>query len=141
MAKNIDITRGCHITRHADTGMYIYMYLDTPGVYLNTFGKEVPETLAAEAGFEVDKYRKMRIRNERMAAAKEAIETELALQYEAKPEIIEGKAGELHVELIGKTSAFVIDEDGNRLNDMPIDKKKAVDLYKKLVKVGPVPKA
>src|SRR5690554_3858011 len=54
----IDLDRGVLIRKHETTGTTIYMYFDTPGVYLNAHGGKVSEALAKQAGFDVDLYGK-----------------------------------------------------------------------------------
>lgn len=77
MAMNIDYNRGVLIRSHPALQMDIYMYHDSPGVYLNGYGTEIAEALAAEAGYPVEVYSKEKERRRRVAQATEAIEREL----------------------------------------------------------------
>jgi len=69
---NIDDPMGYQIRLHS-SGMSIYMGHRNPGIYLNDHNRPVPETLAAQANFDVKRWAKAR-------AKKEAIEraTQLA---------------------------------------------------------------
>ncbi len=87
MTDGIDVNRGVRIKRHPSMGL-VYMYIDTPGVFLNTFGKEVPDKIASQAHFDVETLGKERIKRERMAEAMTAIEIELELAITADEEII-----------------------------------------------------
>ena len=46
MSDGIDVNRGVMIKKHPSMGL-VYMYMDKPGVYLNAFGKELPDKIAA----------------------------------------------------------------------------------------------
>lgn len=94
----IDYDRGVIFKTHPTNGMNVYMYVDTPGKYLNAFGTGVEEKLAAEAGFDIEKYGKLRIKGERMATAMKAIEEEL--------------------EMVDKVETVVQEQDGFKLIDI-----------------------
>jgi hypothetical protein len=73
---NVDADRGYMLMKHP-SGVEVYMYLDDPGVYLNAFATEVPEEFAAQAGFPVEKYAKLKLRRVKMAQAQALIDAEL----------------------------------------------------------------
>lgn len=64
-------------------GMDVYMQDDQPGVYLNAYGKRIPETIAKEAGFDTGRWNAEKRIKEGMAIhlrnlkAKEAIDLNL----------------------------------------------------------------
>lgn len=129
--RRIDYDRGVMFSQHPTTGMNIYMYMDTPGVYLNVFENPVHESLAKEAGFDVEKYARARIRQERMAQAKNAIEAELA--GVDPDEVKEVKSiGGFKIMDIGLGRHNVLDPDGNTLNSIPLTLEVAEKLAERL---------
>jgi len=129
----IDLDSGVMLKRHT-SGMYVYMYFDNPGVYLNGFGKEVPEAIAEEAGFNTKLYAKEKLKRERMAEAMSAIEMELELAKEQGTEKVLVEGGGYKVIGLGLGTANVLDEDGNQMNAQPIPVEMAKALFKKLTK-------
>jgi len=77
---NIDEDRGVLIRHVPELGMEIYMYRDTPGVWLNAYGTPVAPDLARKAGFDVDRYLKLKQRRDMMSQAQAAIEKQLDLE-------------------------------------------------------------
>lgn len=135
MPHNISYKRGVVKKIHPKTGVGVYMYKDTPGVYLNAFGTEVSEELAAEAGFDVKNLGLARLKRERMAQAMQAIELELALSEE-KRKVIKDKDGWKVVQVNDLGGHVVEDPEGNVLS-MQIPKEQAVALLEKLVPSKP----
>lgn len=88
----IDYDRGVLIRIHEKTGVDVNMYVDSPGVYLSNHGTPVSESLAAEAGFDVERHRREKIIRERTSEAEEAIRKELA-QGEATRRVVIEKDG------------------------------------------------
>jgi len=72
---DIDAPGGAQI-RHTADGMAIYMLFANPGVYLNDHNKRVPEAVAAQAGYDTERWGKERRRREAIAKATSAIEAE-----------------------------------------------------------------
>lgn len=140
MPNNISYKRGVFIKTEALSGIDVFMYVDTPGVYLNAYGTEVSEELAKQAGFDVEKYGKEKLKRERMAAAMTAIEQELQLADEQEHKVVAEKGG-FKVKDLGLGRAIVEDPDGNKLVPTPIPVEQAKLLLKKLVpdKAKPVP--
>lgn len=130
----IDFDRGVQIQRQNldNGGMYIYMYIDTPGVYLNAHGKEVPEALAREVGFDVDKHRKARIKREKMSEYMNQVEAELEMLSEAGEEVVLHELGGYKVVQINEDSANVFTTEGDKLNSVALPISKAVALLEKL---------
>jgi len=113
MPKNIDYDRGV-MKRIHPSGISVYMYVDTPGVYLNAFGSEVAEEMAKTAGFDVGILAKKRLKNERMAAAMSAIEKELQGSEESMEVVVAEREGFTIVD-IGIGRHHLKDPDGNVL--------------------------
>jgi hypothetical protein len=132
MAKTllIDLNRGVEIRKHKLSGMQIFMYRDTPGVYLNAFAKEVPEKLAQEAGFPIKEYSRKRVAKERMAKAMSAIEAELEVPEDDRPVLAE--RGGYRVIGLGLGRAHVTDEDGTPLTQEPVAADYALKLLTEL---------
>lgn len=130
MAHNIDLDRGvvCHVH---PTGMEIYMYKDTPGEYLNAHGKPVPEAVAAASGFDVMRYQKAKLRNDRMKQAMEMIDKELA-EGEETAEVVETREGFKIID-VGAGGHRVEDPDGNVLTPVPVPRELAQKLVNQLL--------
>lgn len=60
MPKHIDYDRGVLIRTNPTLGMDVFMYADDPGVYLNAAGKQVPPATAKAAGYDIDRWAKLR---------------------------------------------------------------------------------
>lgn len=132
----IDYNRGVLINVHQATGMDVYMYVDTPGVYLNGHGKPVAEAMAKEAGYPTEEYAKRRQRQERLAAAKEKIEQEFALEVGIH-KVVREKLGFKLVD-IGLERFNVEDPEGVVLHKSPLNKAVAEKLLDHLT-VAPSP--
>jgi hypothetical protein len=131
--RKIDYDRGVLIKTHPSMGMDIYMYVDTPGVYLNAFGTEVPMELATASGYDTERFGKEKIKRERMKLAMASIEAELELaDKQEKQEVVYSK-GDFKVVDIGLGRHFVQDPDGNRLTTQAIPLEQAKVLVDQLV--------
>lgn len=115
---NIDYNRGVLKKIEPKTHVAVYMYKDTPGVFLNAFGSEVSPELARACGFEVDKLLKLKLKGERMAHAMALIEQEMSSEA-TKREIVETR-DEFRVIHIGLDRYIVEDPDGNNLTPSPL---------------------
>lgn len=125
----IDYDRPCIIKTDNGTNMDIFMYKDRPGHYLNAFGKPVSEELARKAGFDVQRYSKQRIRQERLAAATEKVNAELELNDEdfRKPNIV-ANYGNYNVIRHGDSDHHAVhDVDGNVLTPNAVLSRKICD--------------
>lgn len=130
----IDYDRGVSIREDPKTGVQVFMYKDTPGVYLDVFGHEVSEELAKAASFDVENLSKARQRRERMAAAMAAIAADLPMDTDLKT--VKERDGFKIVEY-GMGRHRVEDPDGNTLNTIPLPKEQAFLLLDNL---APEPK-
>lgn len=131
----IDYDRGVIFQDHPATGMKVYMYVDEPGVYLNAHGNVLPEVIAREAHFDVEKFSKEKAKRERMKAAAEAIEQEFS-NSPVEHQILSDVSGFKIVD-IGLGRHNVIDPDGNKLNAVPLTKDVAELLVARLVPDAP----
>ena len=128
--KTIDLDRGVIICNHS-AGFNVYMYVDTPGVYLNAYGAEVPIGIASEAGFDTERNGKLRQRRERMAKAMQEIEKDLAL-VDRVHEVLMEQAG-LKLVHVGFERYIIEDADGNNLTKQPLTKEQGENLLPRLV--------
>ena len=110
MPTGIDVNRGVMIKKHPSMGL-VYMYLDTPGVFLNAFGKEIPEAIAGQAFFDIEPLGKERIKRERMREAMTAIELELELANSADEETVLWSRGTFRVVKLALGNAYLYDGD------------------------------
>lgn len=120
-------------------GMDVLMYLDLPGEYMTAHGTPVGEDFAAQAGFPIEILRKEKVKRERMAAAKIAIEQELELQAQVR-EIVSETNG-FKIIAVGLGRHQVEDPDGNTLNKEPLSLEQAQMLLKALTVEASKPKA
>ena len=124
MPNKIDYDRGAMFMIHQTTGMNIYMYMDDPGKYVNAFGNPVPERLAQEAGFDIEKYGNARVKKERKAQFDNLLEKELEGPQDEKVEPILERGGfKVYDKGLGRFN--VVDPEGNQLNTTPLSKEVA----------------
>lgn len=110
----IDYDRGVIIRSHAISGMDVYMYVDEPGRYLTAHGTEVPEQIAKEAGYDVEKLAKDRVRKERKIQATEAIDRELSDEQNVVEDVVAERNG-FKLVSIGLGRHHLKDPEGNQL--------------------------
>ena len=142
MAKsNIDENRPTIIRFVPDLGMEIYMYKDDPGVFLNAYGTPVHPDLARKAGYDVDKYLKVKQRRDLMSQAASEIERRLALEASqpGSRNVIKERDGFRLVQ-IGNGRCVVEDPDGTVLTgNAVINLEAASSLFEVLVPQKVVP--
>lgn len=126
MSRKIDVNRGVSIRRHKESGMYVYMYKDEPGIYYNAFEVEISDNLARQAGFNVDEYAKKKLMREAMAKAQVEIARELEFALETK-KVVEERNGYKIVD-IGSERYFVESPEGQNLNPVPVPRAVAVSI-------------
>lgn len=131
MASKIDYDRGVHIRGVDAIGLDVYMYVDSPGVYLNAHGSEVTEAIARQAGFPVDDHMKQRRLKERMASAMQKIKEEMDAQGEEK-EVLITRDG-FSVLGIGLDRYQVLSPEGDVLTKAPMSKAEALIVFDQLV--------
>lgn len=73
----IDYDRGVLIRTEPLSGVDVFMYVDSPGIYLNAHGNTIPPNFAAKAGYDIDADAKKKLIMDRMRLAKEAIEKDV----------------------------------------------------------------
>jgi hypothetical protein len=128
MANNkIDYDLGVIINIHKNTGMDVFMYVDEPGVYLNAHGDKVAQEIAAEAGYDVEKYSKARVKMDRKKQALAMIDAELADEKDVVEVALAERNG-YKVVSTGLGRHHVVDPDGNRLTTFPV----SLDIAQKL---------
>lgn len=126
---NIDYNRGV-LKRAHPSGIEIYMYLDTPGVYLNARGDEVNEVLAAGAGYPVEEFGKEKLKRARMSQAMRTIEDEIGAS--AGVEKVEDDHNGYELVNIGLGRYHVRDPDGNNLTPVSVSKEIAEVLLRNM---------
>jgi hypothetical protein len=124
----IDYDRGVIINIHQGSGMDVYMYADDPGVFLNAHGDVISDALAAEAGYDIEKLGKERVRKSRKQQALEMIDAELADDKDVKEEVLEERGGYKMIST-GLGRYHVVDPDGNRLTSFPVSEEMAKKLF------------
>lgn len=127
----INLDRGVVKRIQPRSGMGIYMYKDQPGVYLTADASPVPDKLAAEAGFDVSRLAREKLRKERMAEVMKRLEAE----FGDEPEKVVFEKEGFKVASEGQGVYAVYSPDDNRLTDKPLTKKDAVSLVKQLAKM------
>jgi len=111
----IDYDRGVVIRLIPKLNMEVFMYVSEPGVYLSAHGKELPRSIAEEAGFDVIRLEAQRLHRERMAKASQMIAAELKIGDDAGIRtVVEAKDG-FKIVSIGRGRHELEDEDGNIL--------------------------
>lgn len=139
-ASVIDLNRGVTI-KPGPGGLLVYMYKDTPGAYINAYGNEVPEAIAAEAGYDTDTLGKLRLKRERIASAAAQIEAELAIEADEKT--VEERDGYKIIDY-GLGRHKLLDPEGNRLTLKPLPLEmvqKMLDTFAPLPKIVLAPPA
>lgn len=136
----VNYNRPLHKKVEQKTGIEVFMYLDLPGVYYNSFELPVSDELAARAGFDIVKYGKMKKRREQLAIAMQAIDADLEMQdYSEAREIIEERRG-IKLVHIGLGRHILEDPEGGKLVNRPLTLEEGKMALEGLVpKVEPLP--
>lgn len=127
---NIDYNRGVTKKVHPHSMIAVYMYKDTPGVFLNAYGTEVSAELAAECGFNTDALLKEKLKRERIQQVTAMVEAELAGDTVTR-KLVEDIGGFKVVD-IGLSRYIVEDPDGNTLTATPLPLDTASKLLRQL---------
>jgi hypothetical protein len=109
---DIDAPGGAQIRFTVD-GMAVYMLHSQPGIYLNDHNKRVPDQIAAEAGFDVERWARDRRKREAIAKATAAIDGEF--NESSKRKVI-AEHGEYRVVEIERGYFNIEFDDGTILN-------------------------
>ncbi len=135
----IDYNRGVLKKVIATTGMEIFMYIDTPGVYYTSYETEVTDELAAKAGYDIGKLGKLRKRRELAALALQAIDADLDMEEDAGTrEVIEQRGGFALVH-IGLGRHILEDPEGGKLVDRHMTLEEGQKALEELVPSKPQP--
>ncbi len=114
-----------------DTGVHVYMYKAQPGVFLDAFGREVPEALAAEAGYDVARLSLAKEKQARQKKALEQIEMELEGADNREHKVVKTKGLYKLVDL-GLGRMMIMDDEDNQITALPIPKEQAEKLFEAL---------
>lgn len=128
---NIDYNRGVTKKVHPQTMVAVFMYKDTPGVFLNAYGTEVSPDLAKECGFNTDELLKEKLKRERISQVTAMIEAELANDQGGTRQLVEDINGFKTIN-IGLDRYIVEDPDGNNLTVTPLPLDTATKLLRQL---------
>lgn len=131
----ISRSRGCTIRFHPQ-GFRVIMYKDTPGEYLDEQGRPLTAKLAKEAGFDTDTLGKEKAKQTKLDKARERIEKEFATEMEKVEKELSGGDGERTVKHIGNGMYAIMDVDGTRMTQDPLNKDQAHALLKDLNAAG-----
>jgi hypothetical protein len=132
----IDYNRGVQIRRHKMSGIDICMYKDQPGVFMSMLGTPIQAQLAAEAGYDVERLGKEKLRRERIAAAAAVIDAEF--RAETQHEVVNERNG-VQMVAIGNDRFVLQDKDGMKLADRHFTEPEARRLFDLLAPPDPVP--
>lgn len=124
---NIDYDRGVIIATHPGSGMDVFMYVDDPGKFLNAYSATVSDSIAKEAGYDVEKLSKDRVKKERKENAIALIDAELADDKDVKEEVVMEKNG-FKIITTGLGRHHLVDPEGNRLTPNPLPRESAEKL-------------
>ena len=131
-APSIDYNSGVTIKMHPD-GFDVNMYKDAPGAFYDVSGNAMSPTIALEAGFDIKHLKSLKEKRDRIAAARDTIEREYG---EPVDEVVASSGGFTAVSL-GSGLYAILDEDGTRLVDEPMDHDEAIALVNKLAPPAP----
>jgi hypothetical protein len=109
----LDLNRGV-IHRFHPNGMRISMYLDDPGTYLDDRGKAMAEELAKAAGFNLDKHRRDKLKQLKLAEYKKTLDAEYASQEEALAQELSRNGGH-DVRSVGGDQFALFSKDGKKV--------------------------
>jgi hypothetical protein len=113
--RKIDYDKGVIIRTAANFGMDVFMYRQNPGVYYNAHGDKVGEGIAKMAGFDVDKYSKLRRRKLAVAAATSAADAELLASEAVDQSVVVREKDGYKIIALGSGRHLVKDPEGNVL--------------------------
>ena len=127
----IDIDRGVSIREHKGTDSKVFMFKEKPGVYLNAHGDEVSETVAREAGFPVEQFRRERLRAEKLADAAALVEAEMASPTAPEASVVNERGGFKMLDM-GFGRYLIETTEGDRVTPKAVGLAVAASLFAKL---------
>lgn len=139
MPKHISYNRGVRKRHNVKLGIDVFMYKDEPGVYRNAFGDEINEAVAKAAGFPVERLRKLRIRNERMAKAMAEIEADLDLDEDVAERKVVSEKGKYKLVSLGMGRHILEDPDGNTITKKHLTREEGDKLLNAMAEPTPRP--
>ncbi len=128
----IDLNRGVTIKTDPSSGARVYMYKDTPGVFLNIHGHTVADSLAAGCGFPIKELKKLRDKRVAMERASAEIEAEFESEKATvgKEKVIKQSEDGYKIVQYAFGRCWVFGPDGDKLHDKPLTKQEALHLFK-----------
>lgn len=109
----LDLNRGV-MTKFHPTGMRVSMYLDDPGRYYDDRGDPLADEFAKAAGFDLEKNRKEKAKQVRMAAYKAELDKEYASAEESLAAELSRNGGH-DVRAIGGEQYALFGKDGKKV--------------------------
>ncbi len=129
----IDLNRGVTIKADPSSGARVYMYKDTPGVFLNDHGHEVADSLASRAGFATKDLKRQRLKREAIATASAEIEAEFESEKaEQNSKVVKETKDGYKIKQFAFGRCWVFGPDGDKMHDKPLTKQEAIHLLKVL---------
>lgn len=116
----LDLNRGV-VTRFHRSGVKVSMYRDTPGEYYTEDGKRIDARFAREAGFDVERDMREKVKNERLAAYKAQLESEMRSEEDALAQVASNRSA-YDVRHVGAGQYAVFDKEGKRLTRVAMTK-------------------
>lgn len=135
MALKIDLDRGVQHRRTME-GVDVFMYFDTPGVFLNAHEHVVSDELARSAGFDVDALSLVKKRRELMDDAMRGIEAQYGSE---KVREIKAERKGYSLVHVGLNRYNIEAPDGSNLNPRPLTDVEALSIFDQLVPPDAVP--
>lgn len=86
----LDLNRGIISKKHAASGIRVSAYIDNPGEYFDERGEPVAPQIAQQAGFDVEKDAREKLKQERLEAYRKQVEQELADEEENIAQALSG---------------------------------------------------
>lgn len=109
----LDLNRGV-MTKFHPSGIKVNMYLDDPGTYLDDRGQPLDEKFAIQAGFNVERDKREKLKQLKLKAYKEQLDREMQSEEEALAEAM-SQSGKVDVRHIGGGQFAIFDKTGARM--------------------------
>ncbi len=133
MARRIDVDRGVMIRKDHKFGIEVFMYKDTPGVFLDAHGKEVSAALAKRAGYDIERL----ITERKIAEAKKKAFADIEAQFRQEgaahgPTVVKETDSGYKLVDLGMNRHNVVSPDGAKMNSSYLTKHEGVALLTEL---------